>query len=56
MLILSADAVTSAVKLIKHVYDDDKDPKGAWQWWLSPCGGTDLVLGDLKRPLTLSGR
>ncbi|KAK2601575.1 hypothetical protein QQS21_004893 [Conoideocrella luteorostrata] len=56
--VLSAglDAVTNAVKLINHVYDNGEDPEGAWQWWLSPCGGTDLVPDDLKTAFDIIGQ
>lgn len=41
--------MTSAVKLINHVYGDEDDRQASWEWWLSPCGGTDLVPDELKK-------
>nr|QDJ94334.1 chitinase chiC1 [Cordyceps cicadae] len=56
VLSVALDAITSAVKLIKYVYDEGEDPEGAWQWWLSPCGGTDLVPDDLKKAFEIVGQ
>lgn len=32
-----------------YIYPKEEDPEGAFAWWLSPCGGTDLVPEDIKR-------
>lgn len=31
-----------------YVYDETQNPEEAFSWWLSPCGGDDLVPEDLK--------
>ncbi|GAB0134799.1 hypothetical protein EsDP_00003155 [Epichloe bromicola] len=50
------NAVTNAVKIIKHVHDDGEDPGGAWQWWLSACGGTNLAPDDLQTAFDIIGQ
>ncbi|GAO18711.1 hypothetical protein UVI_02053170 [Ustilaginoidea virens] len=49
--VLSAglEAATGAAKLYGYAYAESEDPAGAFQWWLSPCGGTDLVPDELKK-------
>ncbi len=36
-------------QLADYVYGDEEDGAGAFDFWLSPCGGTDLVPDDLKK-------
>ncbi|KAF5573899.1 glycoside hydrolase family 18 [Fusarium pseudoanthophilum] len=43
-----AEMILYAVDLINYVYPADEDPAGAFEWWLSPCGGSDLVPDDIK--------
>ncbi|EZF93084.1 hypothetical protein H113_06103 [Trichophyton rubrum MR1459] len=43
------DAVMTAAQLASYVYSETEDPAGAFEWWLSPCGGSDLVPDDLKK-------
>jgi hypothetical protein len=31
-----------------YLYPEEEDPEGAFYWWLSPCGGTDLVPQEIK--------
>ena len=31
-----------------YIYSEDQDPAGAFEWWLSPCGGTGLVPEQIK--------
>lgn len=40
---------TTAAETISYIYPDDEDPAGAFEWWLSPCGGSDLVPDDVRR-------
>jgi len=43
------DAAITAAQLAAYAYDEGEDPAGAFEWWLSPCGGTDLVPDDIKQ-------
>ncbi|KAK4118928.1 carbohydrate-binding module family 24 protein [Parathielavia appendiculata] len=43
------DTVTTAAQMLSYAYPPDQDPIGAFEWWLSPCGGTDLVPDEVKR-------
>jgi len=43
------DMALTAAETINYVYSKDEDPAGAFEWWLSPCGGTDLVPDDIKK-------
>ncbi|KXH25328.1 glucan endo-1,3-alpha-glucosidase agn1 [Colletotrichum salicis] len=38
-----------AALTIKHAYDSDQDPAGAFDFWLSPCGNHDLVPEDIRK-------
>jgi hypothetical protein len=37
-----------AAKTIGYFYPEAEDPVGAFDFWLSPCGGSDLVPEELK--------
>lgn len=39
----------TAAELINYVYPEGEDPAGAFEWWLSPCGGSDLVPDEFKQ-------
>jgi hypothetical protein len=39
----------SAAKAFAYLYPEEEDPAGAFDFWLSPCGKTDLVPEDLKK-------
>lgn len=41
--------MATGAQVISHFYEEGEDPVGAFQWWLWPCGGEDLVPDDLKR-------
>ncbi|KAI1804250.1 carbohydrate-binding module family 24 protein [Daldinia bambusicola] len=43
------DMATTAAQMASYVYPEEEDPEGAFSWWLSPCGGTDLVPDDIKK-------
>ncbi|KAI0385605.1 glycoside hydrolase family 18 protein [Hypomontagnella monticulosa] len=43
------DMVTTAAQVAAYAYPEEEDPEGAFSWWLSPCGGTDLVPDDIKK-------
>ncbi|RYO80140.1 hypothetical protein DL764_009933 [Monosporascus ibericus] len=43
------DMATTAAQMASYLYPEEEDPEGAFSWWLSPCGGTDLVPEDIKR-------
>jgi hypothetical protein len=38
-----------AAQMTSYAYPDEEDPEGAFSWWLSPCGGTNLVPDDVKK-------
>jgi hypothetical protein len=40
---------TTAAQMAAYLYPEEEDPEGAFNWWLSPCGGTDLVPEDIKK-------
>lgn len=40
---------TTAAQMAAYLYPEEEDPEGAFSWWLSPCGGTDLVPQDIKK-------
>lgn len=46
--ISNTDAATTAAQLISYAYPPEQDPVGAFEWWLSPCGGSDFVPDDIK--------
>ena len=39
----------TAAELINYVYPEGEDPAEAFEWWLSPCGGSDIVPDELKQ-------
>ncbi|KAJ4021153.1 hypothetical protein NW752_004160 [Fusarium irregulare] len=43
------DMLLTAAELINYVYPEGEDPAGAFEWWLSPCGGSDLVPDEFKQ-------
>ncbi|KAK4233824.1 hypothetical protein C8A03DRAFT_47714 [Achaetomium macrosporum] len=43
------DTVATAAQLLSYAYPPDQDPVGAFSWWLSPCGGDDLVPDEIKQ-------
>lgn len=40
---------TTAAQVAAYLYPEEEDPEGAFSWWLSPCGGTDLVPDEIKK-------
>lgn len=41
--------LTSAAQMAAYLYPEEEDPEGAFSWWLSPCGGTNLVPDEIKK-------
>jgi hypothetical protein len=39
----------TAAQMAAYLYPDEEDPEGAFSWWLSPCGGTQLVPDEIKK-------
>lgn len=40
----------TAAQMASYIYPDGEDPAGAFNWWLSPCGGeSNLVPDDIKQ-------
>jgi hypothetical protein len=39
----------TAAQVAAYAYPNEQDPQGAFSWWLSPCGGTDLVPDEIKK-------
>ncbi|RSL46764.1 hypothetical protein CEP54_013694 [Fusarium duplospermum] len=48
-LTAGVDMALTAVELTNYVYSKEEDPLGAFEWWLSPCGGSHLVPGEIKQ-------
>ncbi|KAG9191337.1 chitinase [Alternaria panax] len=43
------DMATTAAQMAAYLYADEDKPADAFNWWLSPCGGTDLVPEEIKK-------
>lgn len=43
-----SDMAITATETVKYIYPQGEDPAGAFEWWLSPCGGSGLVPDDIK--------
>lgn len=43
------DMATTAAQMAAYLYVDDDKPTDAFNWWLSPCGGTELVPKEIKK-------
>ncbi|KAM7210947.1 carbohydrate-binding module family 24 protein [Rhypophila decipiens] len=43
------DMALTAAEMVNYVYNKDQDPGGSFEWWLSPCGGSDLVPDEIKK-------
>ncbi|KAL2130078.1 hypothetical protein VTI74DRAFT_6916 [Chaetomium olivicolor] len=43
------DAVATAAQLVSYAYPPDQGPIGGFSWWLSPCGGDNLVPDEIKQ-------
>ncbi|KAK8080351.1 hypothetical protein PG997_008169 [Apiospora hydei] len=43
------DMVTVAAQVASYAYPEEEKPEDAFSWWLSPCGGTDLVPVEIKK-------
>ncbi|KAH7189643.1 uncharacterized protein B0J16DRAFT_397595 [Fusarium flagelliforme] len=39
----------TAAQILSYIYPEDEKPEDAFAWWLSPCGGTDLVPDEIKQ-------
>jgi hypothetical protein len=42
------DMATTAAQMASYLYPESEKPEDAFSWWLSPCGGSDLVSDDIK--------
>ncbi|KAK4072464.1 CAZyme family GH18 and CBM24 [Trichoderma harzianum] len=42
------DMALTATEMVNYIYPEGEDPGGAFEWWLSPCGGSGLVPDDIK--------
>ncbi|EHK96459.1 putative Killer toxin subunits alpha/beta [Glarea lozoyensis 74030] len=47
------DMATTAAQMAAYAYPEEEDPEGAFSWWLSPCGGTNLVPEELKKAFNI---
>ncbi|UKZ57771.1 hypothetical protein TrVGV298_011632 [Trichoderma virens] len=43
------DMAITAAEMVNYIYPQSEDPGGAFEWWLSPCGGSGLVPDDIKQ-------
>ncbi len=41
--------LAKAAQVIDYIYPADQDRASAFNWWLSPCGGTDLVPEEIQQ-------
>jgi hypothetical protein len=41
--------VTTAARMIASLYPKEEGHEGAFSWWLSPCGDTNLVSEEIKK-------
>ncbi|EKJ70066.1 hypothetical protein FPSE_09759 [Fusarium pseudograminearum CS3096] len=48
-LTAGADMLLTGAEMVNWVYKKNEDLAVAFEWWLSPCGGTDLVPDDIKQ-------
>ncbi|EAQ89742.1 hypothetical protein CHGG_06361 [Chaetomium globosum CBS 148.51] len=48
VLTAGLDLLLTAAEMASYIYPETEDPEGAFSWWLSPCGGTDLVPDEVK--------
>ncbi|KAI9150678.1 Glucan 1,3-beta-glucosidase [Paramyrothecium foliicola] len=49
VLSTAEEAALTAVQIINYVYPESEDPAGAFEWWLHPCGGSNLVPEEIRR-------
>lgn len=40
------DAAATAAQLLAYTYPEGEDPEGAFEFWLSPCGSSNLVVPE----------
>jgi hypothetical protein len=40
---------TTAAQMANYFYSEDEAPEDAFSWWLSPCGGSELVPEEIKK-------
>jgi hypothetical protein len=40
---------TTAAQMASYFYPEDEAPDDAFSWWLSPCGGSELVPDEIKK-------
>jgi hypothetical protein len=43
------DMATTAAQMAAYLYSNEDKPEEAFSWWLSPCGGTELVPDEIKK-------
>jgi hypothetical protein len=44
----SSNMLTTTSPIALFLYPGGEDPEGAFNWWVSPCGGTDMVPDDFE--------
>lgn len=49
------DMALTAAELVNWYYHESEDPAGAFDWWLWPCGGDDLVPDEIKQAFDILG-
>ncbi|KAJ4248144.1 hypothetical protein NW762_012914 [Fusarium torreyae] len=47
--IICPDMALTAAETVNYIDPEVENPEGAWQWWLSPCGRSDLVPDEFKQ-------
>jgi hypothetical protein len=43
------DAAATAAQLLAYVYPEGEDPEGAFEFWLTTCGGSDYIPDNITR-------
>ena len=46
---MCTDMAATAAQMASYYYPEGEDPEGAFSWWLSPCGSTELVPDEIKK-------
>jgi hypothetical protein len=44
-----SDMATTAAQMASYFYPEGEAPEDAFSWWLSPCGGSELVPDEIKK-------
>ncbi|KAF6817666.1 hypothetical protein CPLU01_13534 [Colletotrichum plurivorum] len=48
-LTATLDALATTAQLLSYLHDKEQDPFDAFEYWLLPCGGSELVPDEVKK-------